>query len=329
MQKRILLIDDESSLRRSLSLGLKQLGFDVEPCENGFTALNKLELYKKNAVNLDTVLVDINLPDINGIKLGKIIKSKYPDTTMMYITGYADKLDFGDLEELQADGLIEKPFTADEITQKINEILDKKPKQIEIVEKKDANTVSAYVMIKVKENTDFFALYKKLYFMDNVLYCDATKGDIDIFLLIQSDSIESCRKFFDKDIKNLEGINSTQFLPVGIPVLNDGIKEIINAAGITTFEDMPGMSKSRDSQKSVYSYVLVDVDREKLEQIYPVLRLTENVLYCDYTFGNYNLILMIYGSQFGEIDKIIEKKIINLDGVLKVKEYPIINIFEM
>ena len=61
MQKRIMLIDDESSLRRSLSLGLNQLGFDVEPCDCGFTALNKLELYKKNDVLLDTILVDIDL----------------------------------------------------------------------------------------------------------------------------------------------------------------------------------------------------------------------------------------------------------------------------
>lgn len=331
MQKRILLIDDEASLRRSLSLGLKQLGYDVEPCENGFSALSKLELYKKNDINLDTVLVDINLPDINGIKLGKIIKSKYPDTSMLYITGYADNLDFDDLEELKADGLIEKPFTPEEITEKINMILSVKPKEkhTETVDKKESKTTSAYVMIKVKEDADFFNLYKNLYFMEGVLYCDATKGDIDIFLLIQSDTSEHCHKIFENEIKNLEGIKSSQYLPVGIPVLDESIKEIINAAGITMFEDMPGMSKERDSKKAVYSYVLVDVDREKLEHVYPVLRLTENVLYCDFTNGSYNLILMVYGSQFSEIDKTIEKKIINLDGVLKVKEYPIINIFEM
>ena len=89
------------------------------------------------------------------------------------------------------------------------------------------------------------------------------------------------------------------------------------------------MSKVRDSKKAVYSYVLLDVDREKLERVYPVLRLTENILYCDYTSGNYNIIMMVFGTQFSEIDKILENKIINLDGVLKVKEYPVINIFEM
>jgi len=41
MQRRILLIDDEPSLRRSLTLGLNQRGVDVELCENGMSALIK------------------------------------------------------------------------------------------------------------------------------------------------------------------------------------------------------------------------------------------------------------------------------------------------
>ncbi len=331
MQKRILLIDDEASLRRSLSLGLNQLGYDVEPCENGVTALNKLELYKNNSVNLDTVLVDINLPDIDGIKLGRIIKSKYPETTMMYITGYANKLEEAEIEDLQADGLIEKPFTAEDINEEIKRILSKHPvtTQQNEIEKKDQKTVSSYALIKVKEDADFFEVYKKLYFMDGVLYCDSTRGDLDIVVLLQADSLAECQDLFEKNIKSIDGIKEAELLPVSIPVINDNIREIINAAGITMFEDMPGMSKERDSKKSVFSYVLLSVEREKLEQIYPILRLTENVLYCDYVTGNYNLILMIYGTQFSQIDKIIQNKINSLDGILKVKEYPIINIFEM
>ena len=331
MQKRILLIDDDSSIRRSLSLGLNQLGYDVEPCDSGITALNKLELYAKNSVNLDSIVVDVNLPDINGIKLGKIIKAKYPDAAMMYITGYADTLELTDVEDLKEEGLLEKPFTADDLIAEINKILDKQCKAVkpEVEEKKEAKTTSAYVLIKVKSSADFLSLYRNLYFMDNVVYCDATRGDIDIFLLLQSESANSCKEIYEKNVKELKGIHETKFLPVSVPILSDSIREIIQAAGITLFEDMPGMSKVRDGKKSVYSYVLLDVDREKLDKVYPVLRLTDNILYCDYTEGSYNLILMVYGTQFSEIDKIIENKIISMDGVLKVKEYPIINIFEM
>jgi CheY-like chemotaxis protein len=331
MQKRIMLVDDESALRRSLSLSLNQFGYDVEPCENGLTALNKLDLYKKNDVNLDVVVLDLELPDINGKKLGRIIKSKYPDTAMFYITGYTEKLDIDEIEDLKMDGLLEKPFSALELTIEIQKALREKTKteEINIIEKDDSKTVSAYALIKIGDQADFFSIYKKLYFMENVLYCDATRGDIDIFLLLQSDSIDQCREIFDNEIKDLEGIKNAEFLPIGIPILNENIREIINSAGITLFEDMPGMNKVRDNKKAVCSYVLVDIDREKLEDVYPVLRLTENILYCDYISGKYNLVLMIHGTQFSEIDKIIENKIITLNGVLKVKEYPIINIFEM
>jgi DNA-binding response OmpR family regulator len=331
MTKRILLIDDDSCIRRSLSLGLNQLGYDVEPCDCGFKALNKLDLYTKNLVNLDSVVVDLHLPDINGIKLGKIIKSKYPDSTIMYITGYADKLDLSDIEDLKKEGLLEKPFTADDLISEINKILSKHSKAPKPGKdkKQEVKTSSAYVLIKIKNNADYLSLFQKLYFMDGVVYCDATRGDIDIFMLLQSDSIDGCKEVYEKNIKKIKEIQESGFLPVSVPVLNDNIKEIVNAAGIGLFEDEHGMSKIRDSHKSVCSYILINVDREKLENVYPILKLTDNVLYCDYAEGSSDLILMVYGTQFSEIDKIIENKISNLDGVLKVIEYPVVNVFEM
>ncbi len=331
MLKRILLIDDDLSIRRSLSLSLNQLGYDVEPCDSGITALNKLDLYEKNSIKIDSIVVDINLPDINGVKLGKIIKSKYPNKNMMYITGYADNMEFPDIEDIKEIGLLEKPFTADDLISEINKLINKHAAEAkpEIEEKKELKPASAYIIIKVKNSDDLFPLYRRLYFMDNVVYCDATRGGIDIFLLLQSDSNEKCFEFYEKEIKNLNEMQETKYLSISEPVLNDNIREIIQTAGITLFEDMPGMSKVRDGKKSVYSYVMLDVEREKLDKIYPILRLTENILYCDFIEGNYNLILMVYGTQFDEITKIIQNKIIRLEGINKIKVYPVVNIFEM
>jgi DNA-binding Lrp family transcriptional regulator len=166
--------------------------------------------------------------------------------------------------------------------------------------------------------------------MDHVLYCDATSGGIDIFLLMQADSDEQCKSFYEENIQSMEPIEESVFLSVDQPVINENIKEIIQSAGgISLFDDSQEMSRIRDSKKAVFSYVLLDIDREKLDKVYPVLRLTDNVLYCDYTGGHYNLILLLYGTQFSEIDKIILNKIVKLDGVLKVKKYPVVNMFEM
>ncbi|MFA7229339.1 MAG: response regulator [Melioribacteraceae bacterium] len=331
MSKRILLIDDEASLRRSLSIGLNQRGIDVEMCENGISALNKIDLYKKNDINLDTIVLDIQLPDIDGIKLGKIIKSKYPDTSMIYITGYADKLEETEIDELKADAFMQKPFDADDLTDEIEKIIARHPASSlsHSGAKEVYKTVSSYLLIKIDKNADFFDIYKKLYAMENVIYCDATRGDIDIFLLLQAESLERCREICDREIRVIEGVTASEFLPIEIPVLNENIKEIINSVGVSLSSEIPSLGTIRDSKHSVCTYVLAEVERERIEDIYPVLKLTENIVYCDFTGGRFNLVMLVCGSQFSQIDKFIEKKLMNLSGIIKIKKYPVINIYEM
>jgi DNA-binding response OmpR family regulator len=72
-----------------MALGLSQHGYDTEPCENGVNALKKLESYIKNNIKLDGIVVDLRLPDIDGIKLVKIMKFKYPNVPIIMISGYA------------------------------------------------------------------------------------------------------------------------------------------------------------------------------------------------------------------------------------------------
>ena len=165
--------------------------------------------------------------------------------------------------------------------------------------------------------------------MDNVLYCDAAKGDYDIFLLAQADRMEDLREMCDQKIKTMKGIKSVDILEVSRPVLNDTTAAIITAAEDAFSEESAEAVKNRILDQRVSSYLLLDVEREKMEEIYPTLRLDENVVYCDYTTGKYNLVLFVTGCYFDEIDRFIQEKIVNMDGVLKVKEYPVINLYEM
>ena len=324
----ILLVDDESSLRRSLTMGLNQRDIAVESCETGLCALNKLESFKQEEIALDTVVLDILLPDINGVELGKIIKSKYPNTPVIFITGYADKMR-NEIETLGASLLLEKPFTIDELTDKFNEILDlpETSKEIELqTEKEEALSKSAFMMLKLNKDANFFKIYRELYFMDNVLYCDATQGDYDIILLVHADTIEACKKILEKKIKKIDGINEVDFMKIGKIPGDDNIKEIVKNAEITLSDDK---AKDRNFSQHVCSYILVELESDKLEKIHSILHTEENVAFCDVTSGKYNLVLMVHGSYFTEVDRFVENKIIGLDGVLKVKKFPVVNMFEM
>ncbi len=332
MQKRVLLVDDESSLRRSLTLSLNQEGYDVEPCDNGICALKKMEVYKENNINLDTIVLDVRLPDIDGISLGKIIKSKYPETAIVFISGYTDTANQREIEGLNTTSFLQKPFSIQDLTYQFSELSKIKTTSTQVaVEEAVApqQSVSSYALIKLRKDADFFETHRKLYFMDNVVYCDATKGDYDIFLLMQSASIEACKAFCNNLTNEIEAIEAVDFLEVGIPVLDSSLKNVIETVEQHNQDENIIADNPRDLSQKLCSYVLLEIEREKLDKIYPVLRLNENIVYCDYTSGKYNLVLLVSGDYFSGIDKFIENKIANIDGVLKIKEYPVINLFEM
>jgi DNA-binding response OmpR family regulator len=331
MQKKILLIDDESSLRRTLALGLSQRGYDTEPCEDGIDGLKKLELFIKNNIPPAAVVIDIQLPDIKGNRLAKIIRFKYPGIPIILITGYADRLNPEEIKDLKVNAFMEKPFSTDELVDQFEEIFKEQKTEEPIIlpDKQEAKSESAYVLVKTKIDGDLFEIYRKLYYLENIVYCDATKGDYDIFLLLQGDSLESLKNICEKQIKNVSGVDTVDFLAIDNPILDESTSNIIQVAEDALSSGGFNAEKERDLGNRVCSYVLVEAEREKLETVYPSLRLNENIVYCDYTNGKYNIVLLIHGSYFNEIDKIIQEKIINLNGVLKVKKYPIINLFEM
>jgi DNA-binding Lrp family transcriptional regulator len=78
----------------------------------------------------------------------------------------------------------------------------------------------------------------------------------------------------------------------------------------------------------ISSYVMLEVEKEKLESVYPALYFDDQVVNCDYTDGRFNIVLLMQGTSFGEIENTIRNKFKTLDGVLRIKEYPIITLFE-
>ncbi|MGE5339880.1 MAG: response regulator [Candidatus Omnitrophota bacterium] len=331
MQHKILFVDDEASLRRTMALGLSQRGFDTEPCENGMTALKKLESFMKNNVNLKAVVVDIRLPDIDGIKLVKIIKFRYPGIPVVLITGYADRYNREEIRNLQVNAFLEKPFTPDELTEQFLKIMENEQAVEEPSlndEKIELKSESAYLLVRMDDDADILETYKSLYYMENVLYCDATKGDYDAFMLLQADTMKELAEMGEK-VKQVPGVKSVDFMGVDSPVLDESTASIIDVAEDALSDESSASTKTRDMSNRVCSYILMDVEREKLDEVYPTVRLNENVVYCDYTTGKYNLVLFVTGHYFDEIDKFIQQTLVNMTGVLKVKEYPIVSLFEM
>lgn len=80
--KVILTIDDESYIRQSIKAYLEDFGFTVFEAENGKKGL---EIFESNEIDL--VLLDLRMPEMNGLEVLKIIKQKSPDTPLIVASG--------------------------------------------------------------------------------------------------------------------------------------------------------------------------------------------------------------------------------------------------
>ena len=80
---RILLAEDDESLRAFLARALERAGYEVTACADGEEAVAVLE------ENWDLLLTDIVMPGIDGIEVARQAAARHPDLRIMFITGFA------------------------------------------------------------------------------------------------------------------------------------------------------------------------------------------------------------------------------------------------
>lgn len=134
---RILVVDDEEKIRKSLGGLLEDNGYEVVTAGSGPECLQILSSQK-----VDLVILDIVMPGMSGIEILQKIKEKYKDTEVIIISGYADKEKAIAAFRLGVYDLIEKPFESKEILNTINNCLNQLGLRKE-VERKTADLVRA------------------------------------------------------------------------------------------------------------------------------------------------------------------------------------------
>src|SRR5690606_9220076 len=85
---RILIAEDEESLRHLVARGLRDHGHDVVTSCDGADALDTLA---QNRGSFDLLLTDIKMPIMDGIALALAARRDYPDLTILLMTGFADQ----------------------------------------------------------------------------------------------------------------------------------------------------------------------------------------------------------------------------------------------
>jgi signal transduction histidine kinase/ActR/RegA family two-component response regulator len=122
-QARILVIDDEDSVRDILSRMLKIKGHQVVVASNGEEGIERFR-----SETFDLVFTDLGMPRLSGWEVGKTIKGINPKVPIAMITGWGMELDQEKLSESGIDLIVSKPFNFDQVIHLVSEAMELKEK---------------------------------------------------------------------------------------------------------------------------------------------------------------------------------------------------------
>lgn len=120
---KIMLIDDSRTMRNIQKAVISQIGQHViEEAADGQDALSKV-----NAFQPDLILVDWNMPNMNGLEFVKAYRTSNKTTPMIMVTTESEKARVIEAIKAGVNNYVIKPFTPDLLSQRINETMAKRP----------------------------------------------------------------------------------------------------------------------------------------------------------------------------------------------------------
>lgn len=124
MESDVLVVDDSAAIRKILQRVLRQTGMAIGAVYEANDGLEALEVLKAHKVDL--VLSDINMPKMDGIQLLGAIKAspQWNAIPVMMVTTEGGETKVGEAVRLGAAGYVRKPFTADQIKEKLAGIVE-------------------------------------------------------------------------------------------------------------------------------------------------------------------------------------------------------------
>jgi len=115
---RVLVVDDEPDVRRTIRIALTKAGFDVVEAEDGQAGIEAIRS-GDNPLAVDTIICDMQMPKVNGMEAIAYFRQQFPSVPVIVFTGNPD---FKDANELFKQGIVEyltKPIETEKLVEAV------------------------------------------------------------------------------------------------------------------------------------------------------------------------------------------------------------------
>lgn len=209
MINKILLVEDESSIRKFVKINLERSGYEVFEAETGEEGI---EIAKQE--DIDIVLLDLMLPGIDGFQVCKILREEFPRLGIIMLTAKAQDIDKIMGLEYGSDDYMTKPFNPTELVLRVKSLA----RRMEVPKDTDATESIVYKPFKID-------LYSRRFYKHDI-ELELTPTEYSICKLF----VENPGKAFKRDeILNLvwgyDFVGDSKIVDVNIRRLRSKIEE--------------------------------------------------------------------------------------------------------
>ncbi len=198
MAHKILVIDDDASLRRVLEYNLQEEGYEVTVAATGEEGLRRFE---DNCPDL--VITDMKMPGMDGLQVFKAIRARSPETMVIIITAFGEVGTAVEVMKLGAYDYITKPFNRDELKLTVKKAL----------ELKSLSDENRQLREELTERADFRNIVGVSAEMDKVFKMVRRVADTEATVLITGES-GTGKELIARTIHSLSSRRSGPFIPI-------------------------------------------------------------------------------------------------------------------
>lgn len=113
----VLIIDDDEEIRKVTEMVLRRYGYQVRTADNGVSGI---AVYEEHVNEIQAVLLDLTLPDMNGLEVGRALCAIRPDVRIVFCSGYGER-EIAEQRNQCAVGFLQKPYTMETLLSKIQD----------------------------------------------------------------------------------------------------------------------------------------------------------------------------------------------------------------
>jgi DNA-binding response OmpR family regulator len=132
MRRRLLLVEDDATLRQALTFNLTREGYEVSTAADGETGLEAAR-----SERLDLVLLDVMLPGMSGVEVLRVLRRDGVTTPVIILSAKGDEIDRVVGLKIGADDYVAKPFSRPELLARIEAVLRRQRRESDAPERRD------------------------------------------------------------------------------------------------------------------------------------------------------------------------------------------------